>query len=634
MVEGGIGMDLDHYQEAARLNMDSKVLLVAPPGSGKTTVLLAKIDYLLDAEGIDPLKILVLTFSRGASLNLKARFKGREVTPFFGTIHSFAHRELRKQKKRIQLIDREGALDSLQAIRRRFRLTPDEVAGLLSEISRERSTGITNDERPFQFRREVTGAYVGYKEREGLMDFDDLEEQLLSLLQEDAFRREVQSRFQWVLVDEFQDLNPRQLDILKLISHKAHLFCVGDEDQCIYAFRGSDTKAMIRFPEEFREGRILYLKYNYRSSATVIRHANQLIGHNLERYPKEIVNYRRDESPVEFSWYQDERMSLKAVSEGLAELTQGESAALIFRTNRELEEAALRLCRQGLSFTIQDRVYDRYGSKLYSLFINYLRYAQAGGEAAVNKELFLSITATGIYRLPADIRQQLSSPVLTEGDLLKGSGFDLTWQQREQLAGFFRDILRLRGMKPGPAIRYILYVMGLFHDLKQRADVTGESLTELLAEIEELVQEACDFPGTAEFLCYIDHWKDIMDGRNSDSTILLSTMHGVKGMEFDRVYVMNACEGLIPHERSLQEMEAERRLFYVALTRARHKLYVHSMVSWQGRPVTVSRFVKESGGELPDCPLEKEQEEARSLSGRVVRFVSRTVKGLIKSGKR
>lgn len=592
-------MELDEFQEAARLNMDEKVLLVAPPGSGKTTVLLAKIDYLMAEVGVKAEEILVLTFSRSASQNLKSRFsKGREATPQFGTIHSFAWRELAKGEGRIRLIESQAALRALSPVRRKFHLSPEEVAAALSDISRQRSTGLEDPALPETFRREVRKAYFSFKAEAGLKDFDDLEEELLQRLEADSYRKALQSRFRWILVDEFQDLNPVQLKILKILSMQAHLFCVGDEDQCIYAFRGSDTEAMIRFPEEFPGGRILYLKYNYRSSATVIRHANALIRHNKARYPKVIVNFRQEETQVEFRVFPDETRSLGAVAEELPGLARGESCALIFRTNQELTEAARGLCRAGLRFTIQDQVHDRYRSGLYRPFLLHLRYARASGG---DKGLFLDLTAAAGRRLPEEIRLDLAaSPVLTERDLLDHMSFDLPLAQKEELATFFRDIRKLRAMKPGPAIRYVLYVMGVCHVLRERAARTGESLSELLAEIEALAREAAEFPSTADFLRYLDNWHAIMDRRDPDSPVILSTMHGVKGMEYDRVYVMNAAEGLIPHERSFHDLEAERRLFYVALTRARHHLIVHGLTGWQGRPVAVSRFLKESGARLPD----------------------------------
>ena len=592
-------MNLDRYQEAARVNMDEKVLLVAPPGSGKTTVLLAKIDHLIDEQGILPQEILVLTFSRAASLNLKARFsKGREKTPFFGTIHSFAYREIKKREGQISLIDSYGALHSLKSVGRRFHLTQEEVSSALGDISRERSTGVINEEVPAKFREEVRKAYFGYKAEKKLLDFDDLEERLLEFLGDAALRAKITGGYRWILVDEFQDLNKVQLRILKLLSEHAHLFCVGDEDQCIYAFRGSDTGAMIRFPDEFHNGRILYLKYNYRSSATVIRYANELIRCNKERYPKEIVNFRQDETPVVFELHSDERSSLQKAAEGLDSLKTSESASLIFRTNAELSDAAHSLCRKGFTFTILDQVYDRYETRLLGPFIEMIRYALTGGD---NKDLFLKIMERNPVNLSQATKQRLArSPIFSEADLLDPKNFDLPLKQREDLAVFFKDVRKLRKMKPKDAVSYILYVMGVCHDLDKRAERTGESLTDLLKEVEDFAKEAGSFPTTKDYIRYLDSWKRIMDRRDPESQIVLSTMHGVKGMEFDRVYVMNAAEGLIPHERSFNEMEAERRLFYVALTRARHHLHVHTVKSWQGRPVKISRFIPECGADVID----------------------------------
>lgn len=586
-------MKLDEYQEAARLNLEEKVLLVAPPGSGKTTVLLAKIEYLIREVKVPAQAILVLTFSRSASLNLKERFeKLRLEGPFFGTIHSFAWHEIRRRQRSRELISEVQALSALSGIRRKYSLDPEAVQGLINDISRERSTGAADPAIPPDFRCEVRRAYDDYKNEHNLLDFDDLEAELLKLLAQETCRSEIQERYRWILVDEFQDLNRVQLEILKIIAQPNHLFCVGDEDQCIYAFRGSDTRAMIGFADEFPGGRILYLKYNYRSSATIVGYANAVIRHNQERYPKEIVNFRQDESRLDVVRTKDEGAALCYLKDEIRTFRPGQTCAVIVRTNGEMEEAAHFLVRQGIRFGLLDRIYNKYDKSLYRTLIDYLKYA---ADPAGGKRWFLRIIRRPGLGLPGEALNLLAAQELScPEDLLDGSRFRLSARQRETLGRWFRDAAKLKAMNPKAAIRYILYVMGYFRYLEGLAQATGTSFRELVEAVEEFAGEAQVFGDTASFLRYIEALDEICRRGDDSSPITLSTMHGVKGMEFDRVFVLNAIEGKIPHEKALTELEAERRLYYVAVTRARHELTVLSPGTFQGRPAVPSRFLEES----------------------------------------
>lgn len=587
-------MDLDEYQEAARLNQDEKVLLVAPPGSGKTTVLLAKIKFLMTDLNFSPKEILVLTFSRSASVNMRVRFEQqRLVAPFFGTIHAFAWQEIRRHRKAMEISTDAQALAALSEIRTKYSLSPEEIAAYISDISRERSTGVIDESIPVDFRLEVRSAYQDYKDANGLLDFDDLEEELLHLFEEEGFLGQIQERYRWILVDEFQDLNRVQLNILKLIAKRSHLFCVGDEDQCIYAFRGSDTSAMIHFPDEFNGGRILYLKYNYRSSATVVAYANAVIRHNQERYPKEISNYRQDQTNLELIQPLDEIAGLGVLVTKLSRSTFDQTNAVIVRTNGELEEIAHYLVKHGIRFGLLDRVYNKYQKQIYRTLIDYLHYANGGSVDA--KQKFLKIIRRPGVGLSRDILQRLETQKLwIEQDLLDDQKFDLTGPQREALIGWFRDVGQLKKMKPTAAVRYILYVMGYYRYLEQLAKTTGASFQGLIQEVESFATEAGRFLDTTTFLRYITAFDEICQHPDDESRILLSTMHGVKGMEFDQVYVLNVIEGKIPHEKAFHEIEAERRLYYVAVTRARHELTVLSPRMYLGKPATPSRFLLES----------------------------------------
>lgn len=589
-------MKLDEFQEKARNNMDSRVLLVAPPGSGKTTVLLAKIEYLVKEVGVAPSRMLVLTFSRSASQNMKERFlKLRlKTAPFFGTIHSLAYREISKQKSKIQLISSNQALYALHSIRRQYLLSSEEVSRAVSDISRERSTGQIDHTTPENFRIQARTAYDLYKKNHQLMDFDDLEEEFLKLLKDPTYRSKLQEGIDWIMVDEFQDLNPIQLKILKLLSEKAKLFCVGDEDQCIYAFRGSDTSAMVNFDQEFSGGKILYLRFNYRCSATIVRHANLVIRNNKERYPKEIINFRQDETLLNSYYFQDEKKSWDYAIDKIKQQSKQTDCVVICRTNSEIEEFAYGLVKKGISFSFLDRPFNRYKKLIFNNVIDYLKYSEQPNGTGL-----LKVLKTAPVNLPSDLIRKLSLLELwSETDLLEGNQFHLSLDLREDLVDLISGLKKLKQMKPGQAIRYVLYVMGYYKWLGELAHQTGTYLGDLVEEVELLAKEASEFPSTRDFLRYLKAWEEVIEKPQSPERVLLATMHGVKGMEFDEVIILNAYEGAIPHEKSLNEMEAERRLFYVAVTRAKHHLTILTPKTWRGSLVSPSRFIKELGSPI------------------------------------
>lgn len=607
-------MNLDPHQEAARLDLSEKVLLVAPPGSGKTTVLLAKIDYLVSEVGIRPERILVLTFSRSASDNMKARFQALRSgqSPIFGTLHAFAWRELRRRGGTLALITPGQAMGALGAIRTQYYLSGEEIHRLVGGISRERATGSCDETVPAKLRARVRAEYDAFKGKAGLVDFDDLEDELLSRLMSEGYRSQIQARFDWIMVDEFQDLNPKQIRILQLLSGKAKLFCVGDEDQCIYAFRGSDSTAMIHFSELFPGGRILYLVYNYRCSATITRHANLLIANNQSRYPKAIVNFRQAETQVAVQSPADESEQAEWILRDCEALPPRETLCIIARTNAEVADLAQRLIRRGIRCSLMERLVNPFDRACQRQAIGWLDYAMS---RRPDPARFLGIRASLPVAFPPDVLRSLElSAHLTEADLL-GDAFAASPECRAQLREFFRGMDRIRRMNPRAAIRYILYVLGYHRYLDGLVQRGSGDLRELIAEVESLANQAGEFPDLADFLTYIQTWDQLLARSGQPERILLATMHGVKGMEFDRVIIANACAGFIPHERAGEDLEAERRLCYVAVTRAKDELRILVPKRIQGRATTPSPFVAELEIPWSDPHRKQQSEMGRGVKG-------------------
>ncbi len=616
-------MNLDEYQKAAVLNQDKKVLLVAPPGSGKTTVLLQKIQEILRA-GVDPSKVLVLTFSKAAALNMKDRFmRMSSQVPWFGTIHAFCYREL--AGRQFKIISETAQFKAMEPLSAKYHLAPEEIRRVLGEISRTKTAvheqadfckgwagtagaGETAETAetaattaaavmgeslsglyPEKFMAEAKSCYLNYKADNHLLDFDDLEEEFTGKLRDHDYAAALKNRYDWVLVDEFQDLNAIQLGIVRAISQESYFFGVGDEDQCIYEFRGSDSRAMVNFQEYFPDGRKLYLKYNYRSSATIVACANSIIVHNLLRNNKVIVNSRRDETKIRLLQVKDEADQARRLGELVLKIPPAQSLAVIMRTNGEMEPVMRELFRQGTGFSLRDHPYNYYERRLVKDLTAYMAFARTGDRAAL-----LQIIQKPGRNLPGSLieglRRDLTRP---PSEIMKK--YATSAALRETVLTFLERVKKITAMSPVQAVDWIIFGLDYAHYLEKLALNNNSSIHEYLREAEEFKAKIAGFREIEDYLKFYGEFNRVMQLPNQTSErLILSTMHGTKGMEFDTVFILNAVDGIMPHEKALPGDESERRLFYVAVTRARNDLFLMVPKILGGRCTAPSIYIKES----------------------------------------
>ncbi len=581
------------------------LMVVAGPGSGKTTVIARRIGYLIAVRGVDPRSLLVITFTKAAADELKARAAGTAgpaaARAFFGTFHGLAYRMLRHAQGggplRILLEDQQFQL--IRNLMRTMGLNTDDeaVQEVLADLSRLRA----EPEPPAGFRprslrpAEFDGLlrrYAEAKAEQGLLDFDDLLHEALALLRGrpellEGYRR----RFGHILVDEFQDTNPVQFALVRLLAEPGRNLCVvGDDDQAIYGWRGATPEFLLSFGDLYPGAAQVILAVNHRCPAPVVEAANRLVAHNVRRLGKVMRPVRRSGPPVRLltpaDTVEEAEVIARLVREAGAPLSHW---AVIYRTNQQAHVLAEVLSREGIPYRTLGGLPNLYRRWPVQDVLAYLR-AAAGDRMA----LLPVLNRPNRYLARAVAEEAARIAGATDGDLLAAigrTGLLRTWQLRpvEEL----EDHLRALGRMTAPeAIAYVRSVIGYDDYLQEYAARAGGRPDELLGLLAE-VQRTAPRLLLPAYLGHVAAFSAQADRKAPEGqAVTLVTCHRAKGLEFPRVVVAGAVDRLLPH-RSNPDVEEERRLMYVAVTRAREELWISAPRSYEGRECRPSPFVAE-----------------------------------------
>lgn len=592
--------NLDEFQRQAIEDKGENTLIVAPPGSGKTTVIIHKITKLIN-EGVSPKNIVVLTFTKAAAENMKERFKkisSGDSAPFFGTFHGLFYKILLRYYGEIKLI---SAGESYGVIKKQLKeitedVSDDKVKEVLNNISARKSslrTGetfkATLDEKIFL---DSYNAYESYKEYKNLWDFDDLQIRTLELLEGNSkLLDSYKNLFKYMLVDEFQDCDDIQIEFLQRIESK--LFAVGDEDQCIYSFRGSNPEVMVRFEDYFPKGKKIYLKYNYRSVKNVVSTAKEIIDCNINRNKKDIMHSKNVEGIIEFKRPFDESEQSKIISDKILNFKKDNivfsSNAILYRTNMESRSIIDAFIRYKIPFKLLDREFNFFKHFICEDLIAYLRLSLD----PYNRDVFTRIVNKPYRYISKTSISKFNSAKerLDVFDLLLKYG-EVHPFQVKKIEDLKEDIINLNKMSLGVAIEFILSDLCYMDYLKDYSSKYNQSIDELMEIVEEFKISAKDFNKIVPFLTHIKEVEEnLAEARNLNvDSVILSTIHGVKGMEFKNVYMINAVVDSMPHKNA-ENIEEERRLFYVGATRAIDNLYIFSPKSVKGNFKDRSPFI-------------------------------------------
>lgn len=599
-------------QEEAITHKGGPLMVLAGPGSGKTLVITYRVKWLIENAGVHPSNILVITFTRAAAEEMKKRFfmfDGMANTPVtFGTFHSIFFMILRYAYRytAANIIREDVKRRYIKEMTENMELEIEDenefLSGIINEISYIKGEMMSlsyyhsnncSDELFAQI-------YEGYEKRlreENLIDFDDMLVFCYELLKErEDIRTLWQNKFQHILIDEFQDINKVQYEIIRMLAGKGdHLFIVGDDDQSIYRFRGARPEIMLGFEKDYPEAKKVILNTNYRCSEEIVEGAEHLISHNTKRFPKNMQAARGSKIPITFR-------NLKDAGEECTDILKGirfyykkgiplEDMAVIFRTNTQPRLLVGRLMEYNIPFQMRDVIPNIFDHWIARNILTYIKLAMGNRD----RKLFLQV-----MNRP---KRYISRSMITEPQVdlkkLKQQTFGKKWLY-EKIDKLEMDLYLLRKMEPYAAIQYIRNGIGYedyMNEYAQFRRMNPDDLEEVLNQIQESAKEYHSFE---EWFAYIESYgeelrKQMEAGRQQKSGVTLTTMHSSKGLEYEVVFVMDINEGVTPHKKAVKEadLEEERRLFYVAVTRAKTYLFLYSVKELYQKDAQISRYIGE-----------------------------------------
>lgn len=617
-------MKLNRGQDEAIKHGNGPCMVLAPPGSGKTLIVTERTRYLIEESGVRPDQILVITFTRYAAREMKERFErltaGKNYPVTFGTFHSIFYgilkcaygigaNNLMSEKESSVLL--QEVLDQTN-----IESTPEveDEEELVRELLREvgmvknglchlkdfHSKYLTQDEFAEVFR-----SYEHQKKELKKFDFDDMLVQCYALFRKKPeILQGWQKRFQYILIDEFQDINRVQYEVIRMLAApRYNLFVVGDDDQSIYGFRGAKPELMLYMKQEFPSLRTISLTVNYRSTEFITGAAARVILHNDTRFYKRVQSFRRRGQNVHVQEVLDEQEEAQYVTEEIQKkLDQGikpGEIAVLFRAAVQARMISEILSEHRIPFEMRDYVTNFYRHFIVKDMMAYLQLA-AGKR---DRSLFLTICNRPLRYLA---RNSMENRQVNFEDLRKFY-CDKDWML-DIIDQFDVDVRMMKNMAPYAAIQYIRKKIGYDDFLKEYAEKHQISWKQLMDVMAELEERSKNFKSYDEWEIHIAKYTQELEEQQAkarkikgerENKVQLMTIHSAKGLEFEDVFVIHANEGEIPHQKAEKkdEIEEERRLFYVALTRAKNNLCISYITQKNGNSIKPSRFVEELLGQ-------------------------------------
>ena len=609
-----MGKKLNTAQQRAVCHETGPMLVLAGPGSGKTTVLLCRISRLLERGLAKPQEILALTFSKAAAEEMKSRFENLNGASgvSFGTFHSIFFRILRSRygwnvEQIFQEEERRSILrNSIEAEKWDIPDLEEYISQFFSQLSLmnselEQPNCFTPTGMPVEEFRKLYRAYEGYKERHEKLDFDDMLTQCYQLLREDTAVREYwQRKYKFILVDEFQDVNQAQFACLQILAEKhQNLFVVGDDDQSIYAFRGARPDFLLHFPTLYPAAKKVTLNTNYRSTERIVNLAERVIGNNEVRFVKNMKGIGEAGDKVTFFLAEDAAKEAAHIAEKIGRLLDEgvplTEIAVIYRTNLQGGAFARELYKRGIPYDLRDNSGNVYEHWVAKDLLAYLLLAE-------NEE-----SDSALRRILNKPKRYIGKDLLAEAETmpytLLRSFFvcpSLKGWQEENLENLRIDLNQIRKRTPYDAVKYIRKVIGYDEYLEEFAAyrrTSAQVLQEIADEIMETAKDCADVRSFREQLERLSLQMKEQSRKKGQKRngVALMTMHGAKGLEFRAVFLPSLVEGIVPHEKGMDTVAEERRLFYVAMTRASEKLCLSAILQRYEKERKPSRFLAEMG---------------------------------------
>lgn len=596
-------------------HMDGPAMVLAGPGSGKTTVITHRIKNLIEKAEVRPENILVVTFTKAAAISMQKRFstlmnggKGQLVT--FGTFHSVFYKILRKSRRyeATEILSERQKTDYIREIIGRYGISSNDISELsqniINDIGNIKGNMLNAQQyEPSCCKKEdfikVYNAYNLELKKDGKMDFDDiLRECYLLLCENHTILEQWRELYKYILIDEFQDINRIQMNIIELLASPLNnIFVVGDDDQSIYGFRGARPEIMIEFKDYYPEAELIVLDVNYRSTQSIINVAGRVIENNKNRLDKcAHANNDKDFQP-DIRKFRNQVEELKFVVSKIKEYeNQGISLsemAILVRNNSQIQEISSFLKNRKIEAENGKHRSNVYNGMVAKDILSYVRGALKFDGTYFNEDLIYVLNKPQRY-----ISRQVVLSVNMNISAVRRI------YSKNNIDSFLFHIEMIRKLPPQAALSYIRKGAGYEEYLRLYAIENNIPMSGLLKQLEQLVQECSKFNTLEQWINSIDSAQN-SEGQNfgkkssgeggANNRINIMTMHGSKGLEFKAVFIVDANQGIIPTSKALRErdFEEERRLFYVAITRAIDYLNVYAVEERLGCPIEVSMFVEE-----------------------------------------
>lgn len=597
-------------------HFEGACMVLAGPGSGKTTVITQRTKTLIQEYGVKPSEILVITFTKAAAREMQERFfklMGTEQPPVaFGTFHAVYFKILKYAygMSAANILAEEQKIQWIRELVEQERLEAEDegelVHSIISEISQVKGERIAleyyyakscSDEA---FRR----IYLGYQEklkRSQKLDFDDMLVLTYELLTERGdILKGWQRKYRFILIDEFQDINRIQYDTIRLLAKpEDNLFIVGDDDQSIYRFRGSKPEIMLNFAKDYPKTVEILLDWNYRSVKNIVDTACQVIAHNTKRFPKKIQASRPVGERIEIKLYptpgEESKAILQQITKYLEQGKQYSDMAVLFRTNTDARLLVERFMEYNIPFHMKEVMPNIFEHWIARDILTYIRIAMGSRERGD----FLQI----INRPKRYISRECLDTVQFSFDRLETFYQEKHWMV-ERIRKLEEDIYFLRDLSPYAAVTYIRKGIGYDEYIEEYAKYRHINAQELYHLIDEIQESAEGYFTYEEWFAHMEAYKEELERQvqetktaQGNNRIEMVTLHSSKGLEYEIVFIIDVVEGVIPHHKAVleEDMEEERRMFYVGMTRAKERLHIYAIRERYHKPVVVSRFLRETG---------------------------------------
>lgn len=602
-------MQFNEAQLMAVSHLTGPAMVIAGPGSGKTLVITRRIQNIIEKHGVDPSEILVVTFTKAAAVEMESRFaklnSGRKLPVNFGTFHSIFYKIVKYayNYSADNILKQEEKYTYLKEIIYASDLEIDDdkdtLNDLISEISSFKSSlediNVYNGKhlQPDEFR-DLYYKYSDRLKRLNKIDFDDMVIMCYRLLNE---RKDIlkiwQDKFKYIMIDEFQDINKIQYEILKLlVMPKNNIFIVGDDDQSIYGFRGSNPEIMLEFEKEFQDTNKIVLDINYRSVKDIVEFSERVIINNNSRFIKKIKSNRAKGEKPKICKYSNVKVQNESIISEIKHFKEKgfnlSDMAILYRVNTSALDMLERLVQNNISFRCREKVPSIYEYWAFEDIVSYIKFALGQN----TRRNFLKIMNRPLRYISRDVLNEDT----VDFNYLKKVYKD-KYYMLERIEKLEYDLKFIKGLNPFSAMNYIRNGSGYNEFLNEFSRMKNFSLSEVYERLDLIQEKSKEFSNYFDWFKHIASMKDSVQEKElkNEDFLEILTIHGAKGLEFRKVFIPDVNEGLIPYKKAVteSEIEEERRLFYVAVTRAKEELTISYVEERLGKNQPSSRFVDE-----------------------------------------